>query len=57
MALSAQSKTVHQTVQNMIGEIGKLRQLVAIDNMPEELQKIRQMLRELDYKLQEADKQ
>lgn len=48
--------TIHETVIAMIGEIGKLRQLCAIDQMPEKLQQVRQMLRELDAELEQAKK-
>lgn len=50
---SALDKTVHETVKAMIGEIGKLRSIVAIDNMPDKLQQVRQLLRELDYDLEQ----
>lgn len=56
MALNAQSKTVHETVQRMISEIGELRKLVAIDNMPHKLQQVRQLLRELDAELEAQSK-
>ena len=42
---------VRDTVEAMINEIGKLRLLVAIDNMPFKLQEVRQLLRELDEEL------
>lgn len=57
MALSAIDKTVAQTVQNMISEIGELRKLVAIDSMPDKLQKVRQLLRELDEEFYQKSKQ
>lgn len=50
--MNATAATIHQTVKNMIGEIGALRQLVAIDNMPDKLQQVRQLLRELDAELE-----
>lgn len=50
---TATDKTIHETVQAMIGEIGKLRQLVAIDSMPLKLQQVRQLLRELDYDMEQ----
>ncbi len=49
--------TVHKTVKNMIDEIGQLRVLVAIDNMPEKLQRVRQLLRELDAEYEGLAKQ
>jgi len=52
--MTATTATVHQTVKNMISEIGQLRQLVAIDNMPHKLQIVRQLLRELDAELEAA---
>jgi hypothetical protein len=48
---TAQTKTVAKTVENMINEIGLLRQLVAIDCMPIELQQARHLLRQLDERL------
>ena len=44
-------QAVAQTVERMINEIGQLRLLVAIDSMPEKLQQVRQLLRELDAEL------
>jgi bacterioferritin-associated ferredoxin len=57
MALGAIDKTVAQTVQNMISEIGELRKIVAIDSMPDKLQKVRQLLRELDEEFYQKSKQ
>jgi hypothetical protein len=37
----------------MLNEIGELRRFVAIDNMPDKLQQVRQLLRELDAELEE----
>ena len=51
MHAEAHKKTVAKTVEAMINEIGKLRQMVAIDNMPDELQQARHLLRVLDEKL------
>jgi hypothetical protein len=48
----ASSMTVAKTVTQMINLIGELRLLVAIDSMPLELQKARQLLRQLDAKLE-----
>lgn len=50
------NKTVHETVKAMINEIGELRQFVAIDSMPDKLQQVRQLLRELDYELEQAER-
>lgn len=47
---------VHETVKAMIGEIGELRKFVAIDSMPYKLQQVRQLLRELDYELEQQIK-
>jgi hypothetical protein len=44
---------VHDTVHRMLNEIGELRRFVAIDNMPDKLQQVRQLLRELDAELEE----
>jgi len=35
----------------MLNEIGLLRKVVSIDSMPDKLQQIRQLLRELDAEL------
>ena len=51
MHAEAHKKTVAKTVEAMINEIGKLRQMVAIDDMPAELQQARHLLRVLDEKL------
>lgn len=53
---AATTKTVAQTVQNMINEIGMLRKIVEIDSMPVELQQVRQLLRQLDEKISKAAK-
>ncbi|MCG5512811.1 hypothetical protein [Ectothiorhodospira shaposhnikovii] len=50
-------EAVHAAVQAMINEIGELRMLVAIDSMPEKLQKARQLLRELDEELHQRANQ
>jgi len=42
---------VKQTVAAMLNEIGLLRKVVSIDSMPDKLQQIRQLLRELDAEL------
>lgn len=47
----------HQAIQNMINEIGQLRMLVAIDSIPEKLQRVRQLLRELDAEYEVRAKQ
>lgn len=39
------------TVEAMLDQIGLLRKLVAIDNMPVKLQQVRQLLRELNAEL------
>lgn len=48
---SATIATVLKTVEAMRGEIGLLRQLVAIDNMPLKLQTVRHLLMELEVEL------
>ena len=48
---------IHEAVKAMINEVGSLRMLVAIDSMPEKLQKARQLLRELDDELEQRAKQ
>lgn len=47
----------HQAIQAMINEVGQLRLLVAIDSMPEKLQRVRQLLRELDAEYEQRAKQ
>lgn len=42
---------VKQTIEAMLNEIGMLRKIVAIDSMPDKLQQVRQLLRELDAEL------
>jgi hypothetical protein len=44
------------TVEAMLDQIGLLRKLMAIDNMPVELQQARQLLRVLDAKLNKVTK-
>jgi hypothetical protein len=53
---AAHREQVKATVEAMIDELGKLRQFMAIDSMPYKLQQVRQLLRELDYELSEAQK-
>lgn len=48
----ATTPAVKETVHNMLNEIGKLRLLVALDNMPIELQQVRQLLRQLEARLE-----
>jgi hypothetical protein len=48
---TATTPAIKQTIEAMLNEIGQLRKLVALDNMPEELQQARQLLRLLDAKL------
>jgi hypothetical protein len=42
---------IKSTVIAMLNEIGELRKTVAIDSMPQKLQQVRQLLRELDADL------
>jgi hypothetical protein len=54
---TAHKEQVKKTVEAMIGEIGKLRQFMAIDSMPYKLQQVRQLLRELDEELNTKQKE
>lgn len=47
---------IRKTVTAMVNQVGELRRTVAIDNMPEELQQVRQLLRVLDARLDEVEK-
>lgn len=48
---SPTTPAVKQTVAAMLNEIGMLRLVVPIDSMPDKLQQVRQLLRELDAEL------
>lgn len=55
--MNAHDAAVHKAIQAMINEVGQLRMLVAIDSMPEKLQRARQLLRELDAEYERRAKQ
>lgn len=54
--MSAHDAATHKAIQAMINEVGQLRLLVAIDSMPEKLQRVRQLLRELDAEYEQRAK-
>lgn len=55
--MNAHDAATYKAIQAMINEFGQLRLLVAIDSMPEKLQRARQLLRELDAEYELKAKQ